>query len=213
MRRLHIALLLAIAVCVPQATQAQKKPKDPILQAYLEEQFAEMNKKLDDLTAKIADLNAEIAKLKQQQTDTATELRSAQNVMRNTDSSLTSFRLSNQQDVIALKTDVAKIMQSVSTLLEGAKKAEAAVAAEGQKMEGYITVPPDEGKDICTINKGSAVGVKVGMRFSVFKVNDPANQVGLLEITEVLDANNSRAKVLHNKSGVKLEFSDIVRPE
>ena len=213
MRRSHIVLLLSIALLLPSAAVAQKKVKDPVLQVYLEEQVAQLNKKLDDLSVRIADLSAELAKVKQQQADAAVELRNAQTVFRNTDSSLTSFRLSNQQDVIALKTDVAKIMQSVNALLEGTRKAETAAAAEVQKMEGYITVPPEDGKDGCTINKGSAVGVKVGMRFSVFKVNDPNNQVGLLDITEVLDANNARARILHSKPGTKLEFSDIVRPD
>jgi cell division protein FtsB len=214
MRRLHVVLLLVVALCLPSAAGAQKKPKDPVLQSYLEEQFAGLNKKLDELSAKLAALDAEIAKLKQQQTDAAGEFRNAQNAARNTDSSLTSFRLSNQQDIITLKTDVAKILQNVTTLLEGAKKAEAAAAApEAPKIEGYITDPPTEGKDVCTINKGAAAGVKVGMRLLVFKAGDPHSQVGLLEITEVLDANNSRAKIIHSKPGIKLEFSDIVRAE
>lgn len=213
MRRSTVVFLLVCALCLPTVAGAQKKPKDPVLQAYLVEQFAALNKKLDELAAKVAELNAEMARLKQQQADTAGELRNAQNAARNTDSSLTSFRLSNQQDVITLKTDVARILQNVTALMEGAKKAEAAAAPEAQKIEGYITDPPAEGKDTCTVSKGSAAGVKVGMRFSVFKASDPNAQVGLLEITEVLDANNSRAKILHSKPGIKLEFSDIVRAE
>ena len=213
MRRLLVPLVLMIAVCVPSIASAQKKQKDPVLQAYLDEQFAALTKKLDEVSERVATLEVEMGKLKQLQTDSATELRNAQNAARNTDSSLTSFRLSNQQDIITLKTDVAKILQNVTALIEGAKKAEAAAAPEVPKIEGYITDPPAEGKDICTINKGSAAGVKVGMRFLVFKASDAATQVGLVEITEVLDANNSRAKIIHSKPGVKLEFSDIVRAE
>jgi hypothetical protein len=176
-------------------------------------QFGELNRTLGEISDKLAALDAEITKLKQQQADTASELRNAQNVARNTDSSLTSFRLSNQQDIINLKTDVAKILQNVTALVEGAKKAETPVAPEAPKIEGYITDPPAEGKDICSIGMGSAAGVKVGMRFGIFKLHEPNTQVGLLEITEVLDANNSRGKILHSTPGVKLEFSDIVRPE
>ena len=213
MRRFHVVLLLVVALCLPSVAGAQRKPKDPVLQTFLEEQFGELNRKLGEISEKLAALDAEIAKLKQQQADAAGDLRTTQNVVRNTDSSLTSFRLSNQQDIINLKTDVAKILQNVTALMEGAKKAEAAAAQEAPKVEGYITLPPEEGKDTCTINKGSAAGVKVGMRFGVFKINDPNTQVGLIEITEVLDANNSRGKILHSQPGVKLEFSDIVRPE
>jgi DNA-binding ferritin-like protein len=214
MRRLHVALLLVIALCLPSVASAQKKPKDPILQTYLEEQFAGLTKKLDEIGERVATLEVELGKVKQLQADSAGEQRNAQNAARNTDSSLTSFRLSNQQDIITLKTDVAKILQDVTALLEGAKRAEAAAAVpEAPKIEGYITDPPAEGKDVCTVNKGSAAGVKVGMRLLVFKAGDPNSQVGLLEITEVLDANNSRAKILHSKPGIKLEFSDIVRAE
>jgi len=216
MRRLLVALVLMLALCLPSIASAQKKQKDPVLQAYLDEHFAGLAKKLDEISERVATLELEMSKLKQLQTDSAGELRNAQNAARNTDSSLTSFRLSNQQDIITLKTDVAKILQDVTALMEGAKKAEAAAAVavpEAPKIEGYITDPPAEGKDICTINKGSAVGVKVGMRFLVFKASDAATQVGLVEITEVLDANNSRAKILHSKPGLKLEFSDIVRAE
>jgi hypothetical protein len=214
MRRLLVALVLMIALCLPSIASAQKKQKDPVLQSYLEEQFAGLTKKLDEISGRVATLEVELGKLKQLQTDSVGELRNAQNAARNTDSSLTSFRLSNQQDVITLKTDVAKILQNVTALMEGAKRAEAAAAVpEAPKIEGYITDPPAEGKDICTINKGSAAGVKVGMRLLVFKASDPNSQVGLLEITEVLDANNSRAKILHSRPGLKLEFSDIVRAE
>ncbi|MCL4522885.1 MAG: hypothetical protein M1453_13770 [Acidobacteria bacterium] len=212
MRRLLVAFLLVIALCLPLVASAQKKPKDPVLQAYLETQFADISKKLGEISERLATLEVETGKLKQQQTDTATELRNAQNLVRSTDSSLASYRVTNTQDIVALKTDVAKILQEIAALMESAKKAEPA-APEVPKIEGYITDPPAEGKDICTINKGSAAGVKVGMRFLVFKASDAATQVGLVEITEVLDANNSRAKIIHSKPGIKLEFSDIVRAE
>ncbi len=212
MRRLLIGSFLVFALCVPSIASAQqKKPKDPVLQSYLEEQFSELSKKLGEISDRVATLEVEIGKIKQQQADSANEIRNAQNIARSTDSSLSSYRVTNQQDIVALKTDVAKIRADVTTLLDGVKKAEA--APEVAKVEGYITTPPDDGKDTCTINKGSAAGVKVGMRFQVFKAGDAATQVGLLEITEVLDANNSRAKIIHNKPGTKLEFSDIVRAE
>ena len=213
MRRFLIAFLLVAALFIPSIASAQKRQKDPVLQMYLEEQFAELNRKLGEMSDHVAALETEVGKLKQQQADAANEIRSAQNIVRSTDSSLSSYRVTNQQDIVALKTDVAKIRQDISAMMEGAKKAEAAAAPEVPKIEGYITDPPAEGKDICTMNKGSAAGVKVGTRFLVFKAGDPATQVGLVEVTEVLDANNSRARVIHSKPGIKLEFSDIVRAE
>ncbi len=207
-----IFLMLIAALVLPSAIFAQKKQKDPVLQAFLEEQFAVMNRKLDDLGEKVAVVQADIARLKQQQADMSSDLRTAQTTARNTDSSLTSFRLSNQQDIISLKTDVARIRQDLAGLMEGAKKAEAAAppAPEAPKLEGYVTAVTE--KDV-TISLGSASGLKVGSRFGVYKATDPKSQVGLVEVIEVLDANNSRAKIVHSKVGVSFEFSDLVRPE
>ncbi|HEV8384186.1 MAG TPA: hypothetical protein VGQ11_04880 [Candidatus Acidoferrales bacterium] len=211
MRRLLVVLCLVVALCVPSVASAQKKPKDPVLQTYLEEQFAELHRKLGEISDHVTSLEAEIAKIKQQQADTVNEIRSAQNIARSMDTSLSNYRVTNAQDIGAVKQDVAKIRQDLAALMEGAKKAEA--AQEAAKLEGYINIPPEDGKDICTINKGLSDGVKVGMRFAVFKAGDAATQIGLLEITEVLNANNSRAKIIQAKLGAKLEFSDRVRAE
>lgn len=210
MRRLVVPMMLIVALCLPGIAGAQqKRQKDPALQTYLEEQFAQLNRKLGELSDHVAALELEVTRIKQQQTDAATEIRNTQNIARNTDTSLSNYRLTNQQDINALKNDLAKIQQELTSALEARKNP----APEAPKVEGYITVPPEDGKDVCTINKGSAAGVKVGMRFQVFKMGDPATQVGLLEVTEVLDPNNSRVKIIQSKPGVKLEFSDVVRAE
>jgi len=213
MRRSHLSLLLVAALCLPSLALAQKKQKDPVLQAYLEERFAEVSKRLGEISEKVAALEVEIGKLKQQQADTTAEMRNAQTVARAMDSSLAAFRLSNQQDLLSLKTDITKIRQDVTTLTEGMKKAEAAAATpEAPKIEGYITAVSEAGKEV-TINIGSAAGVKVGARFAVFRANDPKSQIGLIEVIEVLDANNSRARILHSKPDAAMAFSDIVRLE
>jgi hypothetical protein len=42
---------------------------------------------------------------------------------------------------------------------------------------------------------------------------DPGTQVGILEVIQVVDAGNSRAPILTLNTGVRPEFSDIVRAE
>jgi hypothetical protein len=51
--------------------------------------------------------------------------------------------------------------------------------------------------------------------FSVllFAAADPGTQVGVLEVIQVVDAGNSRARILTLNTGVRPEFSDVVGAE
>lgn len=209
--RLRLFLLVPlVSLLLAPAAFAQKKPKDPVLQAYLEETFADLSSKLLKLADRLSVIEEELAKIKQQQSQAAEELRTSQTLLKTNDAALSSFRLSTQQDLLSLKQDLGRIQQELAALLERVQKPEPAPPAEGPRIEGYITAVLNN--DV-TINLGSAVGMKVGSRLAVFRATDPKLQIGVIEVTEVLDANNSRAKVVFNKPGIKFEFSDIVRPE
>jgi hypothetical protein len=211
MRRILILMLLATLLLAP-ASSAQKKQKDPVLQAYLEQTFADLNAKLTGLADRLSVLENELTKLKQLQAELMSESRNAQTIMKTTDTSLSSFRLSTQQEMLSLKTDLARLQRDLATLTETLKKPEpvpAAPAAEAPKLEGYITADGD--KEV-TINLGSMAGVKPGMKFNVFRATDPKTQIGVIEVVEVLDSSNSKAVVLHKKADIaKFEFSDLVR--
>jgi hypothetical protein len=213
MRRALISLLLLAALTLAPAAGAQKKQKDPVLQAYLEQTFADLSAKLTGLADRLSVLETEINRIKQQQAELMTEARNSQTVMKTTDTSLSSFRLSTQQEMLSLKTDLARMQRDLAALLEGLKKPEPAApatpAAEAPKLEGYITADGD--KEV-TINLGSSAGVRAGMKFNVYRAADPKIQIGVIEIVEVLDSSNSKAVVLHKKADVaKFEFSDLVR--
>ena len=47
----------------------------------------------------------------------------------------------------------------------------------------------------------------------VYKATDPNTRVGVIEVTQVVDTGNSRARIVTMNSGVKPEFSDVVRVE
>jgi hypothetical protein len=189
---------------------AQKKQKDPVLQTYLEETFAELTAKLLKLADRLAAIEDQLTRLKQQQDDAGVDVRGVMTQVKTTDQSLSSFRLSVQQDLLSLKSDLASVRQDLKTVAETAKKAEAAPAQELPRVEGYITAVTE--KDV-TINLGSASGMKAGTRLAVFRASDPKTQIGVIEVTEVLDANNSRAKIVFSKPDAKFDFSDIVRPD
>ncbi len=220
MRRTAFVLLATLALVLAPALADQKKPKDEALHQYLITEFAQLNAKVDKLDERLSErltaLDAKLGELKQQQNDLKIELRDAQNISKSIDTSLGSFRLSSQQDLLSLKTDLTQTRQEFQTLSNLIQKSAAAAAAKPPEaplpalatLEGYITAVDE---NAVTINLGSSVRVNVGARFSVFKAADPHAEVGVVEVTQVIDANNSRAKIIYSKSDIHFDFSDMVR--
>jgi len=215
MQRTALILSAALLLVLPPALAAQKKPKDEALHRYLIDEFAQLNAKAGQLAERLAALEAELAQLKQQQDNLNNEVRNTENILKATDTSLTSFRLSSQQDLFSLKADLAQVRQEFTALAEVVKKSSAvapkppeAPAQPAATLEGYITAVEE---NEVTINLGSNAGVKVGARFNVYKAADPRAQIGAVEVTQVIDTNNSRAKIIFSKPDTRFEFSDIVR--
>lgn len=210
MRRTVICILAIGILAGAPGAAAQKKQKDPVLQSYLEQTFADLNTKLSGLADRLSVLEGELNKLKQQQAEILTEARNANSSAKTTDNTLTSFRANVQQDLLNLRADLARLQRDLTTMAESLRKPEPVPSAETPK-EGYITADGD--KEV-TINLGLSAGVKVGMKFNVFRAADLKTQIGVIEVVEVLDASNSRAKVVHKKADVaKFEFSDVVKPQ
>ena len=75
-------------------------------------------------------------------------------------------------------------------------------------VQGYvISVRGDQ----VTVDLGSAQGIKKGARLGLYKAGDPNTRVGVLEVVEVVDAGNSRARIVTLNAGVQLEWADVVR--
>lgn len=220
MRGIGAFLILAAALgMVPGAGAQQKKFKDEGLQQYLVPELTAVGSKLDKLAERLAALEAEIAKIKQLQADLAADLRATQGLLKATDTSVTSLRISSQQDILGMKTDITQMRRDVSDIVDLLRKNNAQSQPPMQSSDpsqsapaptdAYITQVTDNG---VTISVGSSTNVKVGMRFNVFRASDPQSNIGVVEVVDVLDANNSRAKIVSSKPNVRFEFSDIVRP-
>jgi Skp family chaperone for outer membrane proteins len=192
-----------------QAQPAVPKFKDPGLQQYLVAELAMIQDKLDKLSARLEAVEGQLAKVREQQQALAAEFHTNQELSKATDTSVTSLRASNQEDLLSLKSDVARIRRDLTDINDELRKAAPPPAAAQPKMEGYIT---QASAASITINLGSAAGVETGMRFGVYRAAEPQTRIGTIEITEVLDANNSRAKVVASNPNTKFQFSDIVRP-
>jgi hypothetical protein len=217
-RAFHVAIfalaVLVLGLAVPAA--AQKKHKDQVLHQYLIEEFAQINAKLDRLGERVVALEAELARTKQTQGELMTEVRSTQTTAKTMDTALSTFRLSSQQDLFSLKTDLTQVRQDIGRLTDLVMKSLPAAPPppaqpEQPAVEGYITAVNEQNQEV-TINLGSSVGVRQGSEFNVFKAGDPKREIGIIEVVDVIDANNSRARIVFVRPSFKFEFSDIVRP-
>jgi len=213
---LGLALLAAQPAHAQQPAQNQAaipKFKDPALQQYLVAELTNIEEKLDKLGARLDAVESQLAKVKEQQQALANDFKANQELVKATDTSVTSLRVSNQEDLLSLKTDVARIRRDLGDLSDEVRKSAAPPAAPpaqaAPKVEGYITQVTATS---ISINLGSAAGVDVGMKFGVYKAAEPQTRIGTIEVTEVLDANNSRAKIVASNPNTKFQFSDIVRP-
>jgi hypothetical protein len=54
-------------------------------------------------------------------------------------------------------------------------------------------------------------GIAASKTFGVYR-NNVQGRIGIIEITQVLDGSNSKARIINQATGIKLEFGDIVRP-
>lgn len=222
MRGLRVVMICALALsfALPAAAQQQKKFKDEGLQQYLVPQLTDIQAKLDKLTEKLAALETAVSKLQSQQAALAEDQRSTQGLLKATDASVTSLRVTNQQDLLGVKTDLVEIRRNIGDITDQMRRsnspapspaplAAAPAAAPAPSADGYVTQVSD---NEVTINLGSAAGLRVGMRFSVYHGSDAQTRIGIIEITDVIDANNSRARTLEIKQDAKFQFSDVVRP-
>lgn len=230
MYRTAVVLVTAIVLAMSPSLGAQAKQKDPVLQEYLKEQFDQLNTKLAQLNDRLTATAAKLDQLDQKETALDAELRNEENISKSIDTSLSTLRLSSQQDLFSLKTDLAQARQDISAVADLVRKSSASAsaaaapaptpapaaapkpadpsAAPALVLEGYITsVNADE----VTINLGSSAGVKPGAQFNIYKAADSHTTVGVAEVIQVTDANNSRAKVIFVKPDTQLEFSDGVR--
>ena len=212
MRGLRVLTISALALSiVPGAAAQQKKFKDESLQQYLIPQITDIQAKLDKLTDKLAALETAMGKLQAQQAALAEDQRSTQGLLKATDASVTSLRVTNQQDLLGVKTDLVEIRRNMGEIADQMRRSvpTAPAPAPTPAADGYVTQVSDSE---VTINLGSAAGLRVGMRFSVYHGGDPQTRIGIIEVTDVIDANNSRARILETKPDAKFQFSDVVRP-
>lgn len=222
---LAIILLLCLAPC------AWPKFKDDEKQ-YLDDQFKAMLNQMQAMSIQVAALNARMEELKQTQVQLQAVILRQQHQLQDLDDMLSSLHMGDEENFSQLKVVIADLRAEAEKAAKLSSQAAApppplevapephrevvavaprpATPAGLQAPQGYITAI--EGANV-TIDVGSAQGVKPGVRLAIYKAADPKTRVGVIEVTQVVDASNSRARIVIMNPGMKPEFSDVVHVE
>lgn len=217
-RRLIVAFLFLMFFTSSAAPKWDPKDKQ-----YLENEFRALQEQIQALKTQLDSLTTQMAELRQSQTQVQAVLIRQQRTLQDMDQVVSSLRLSHAESITSLKESLSQLrteQEKALAALTGKPAEPGAGASEAPARPsapppmpvtmGYITIV--EGNTV-TVDLGSAQGIQPGTRLAVYKAADPSTRVGVLEVTQVLDAGNSRARILTMNTGVRPEFSDIVRLE
>lgn len=222
MRRVYylsVLLLLCASAAWPKWKEEEQK--------YLDDQFSAIRDQMQALKTQVDALSTRVAELQQNQAQLQTAMARQLHALQETEQLVTSLRMGSEENfsnlrssITQLRADTQKSLNALigqpapavagTTDVPPAVRPGAVAPSAPQIVQGYITII--EGNTV-TVDLGSARGIHQGSRLAVYKATDPTTRVGLLEVTQVVDRDNSKAQIVTMNSGVKPEFSDIVRPE
>lgn len=221
-RRMTLAIFLMI-FC---ATLAWPKWKEEE-QQYLDTQFRNLQEQGQALSTQVQALNAHLTELRQNQAQLQAVIIRQQRALQDMEQLVSSMRINGEENYSTLKSALAQLRtetqksfadltgkaaaQQTAATVEAGPAPRAPVAPTGPPVVlGYVTVV--EGSNLM-VDLGSAQGVRAGSRLALYKAADPNTRAGVLEVTQAVDAGNSRARIVTMNSGVQPEFGDIVRLE
>jgi hypothetical protein len=220
-RRITLAMFFLV-LC---ATAAWPKWKEED-QKYLDDHFNAIQDQIQALATQVQTLNGQLAALRENHAQFQAIVIRQQRTLQELDDMVKSMRIGGEENFSNLKSAITQFRSETQSAFKqltgqaaqpGAGAPEAAattkqapVAPAPQVVQGYIL---DVSGNNVTVGLGSAQGLRQGSHLAVFKATDQSTRVGVIEITQVVDAENSRARIVTLNPGVKLEFSDIVRVE
>jgi hypothetical protein len=219
--RLSIAAALLALVALPAAAQQIKQPRpknpdDEGLHYVVLREFSKVNAQLTELATRLTALENDMARLKQQAGEVTTNARDTQTVVRDADRNITQKLQETDQKLITLRNDVIQLRSDLANLTDLIRRNQSAmmpvptaVPEVLQEPVGYVTEVSDNEVKF-SIGAGSVVSR--GMRLGVYAAADPKTQIGILVVSEVVDANNAKAEVIRKDPGAAFKFSDLVRP-
>jgi TolA-binding protein len=219
MRRTMLAVFFVLLV----VTSAWPKFKEDE-QQYLNDQFKAIQDQVQALTTQLQTLNAQLQELRQNQAQFQAVIVRQQRSLQDLDQMVTSMRLGDEENFSSLKTAITQLRNETQAGLKqlgggsspGFVPSEIATPKAGPAapaatvLQGYVTAV--EGNNVM-LDMGSSQGIHQGSRLALYKASDPNTRVGVIEIIQVIDAGTSRAQIVTLNTGVRPEFSDVVRLE
>ena len=214
--------MLVLFVVVGTASAWPKWKEDE--QKYLDVHFQAIQEQVQALSTQIKGLNALLAELRQNQLQVQQVIVRQQRALQDLDQMASSIRLGSEENFATLKAAIEKVRnenQAAFSKLSGLPASQVAAGtpemgptqkpvAMPAVIQGYVTAV--EGGNVM-LDIGSAQGVHAGTRLALYKANDPSTRVGVLEVAQVTDTGNSKARIVTINAGLQPEFSDIVRVE
>ena len=214
-------VMLALSIVLMAAASAWPK-FNPDEQRYLDEHFKAIQDQIQTLSTQLQTLNAQLQELRKNQAQFQAIVDHQQRSLQDLDQMVTSMRLGSEENSSNLKTAITQLRNETQAAF--AKLGAVAVSGPGGATEATIPKPQapaapvvqgsiisDVKGENVTIDLGSRQGVRELTRLAVYKDTDPNTQVGILEVTQVIDGGNSRARILQVNPGVQLGFGDVVR--
>ena len=222
MRRLTLAMFLMLLCASTAWPRWDKEDK-----AYLVDQFRALQEQLQALKTQLDALSGQVAELKQNQQQLQTVVVRQQRMLQDMDQLVSSLRLGQEENFSGVKTTLNEMRaehKKEFASLTGKSETGGGTVGTGQGPGGSVVTPPParpvqgyitvvDKDNTVTIDLGSGQGIQVGSRLAVYRANDPNPRVGVLEVVQVVDAGNSRARIVTMNAGVQPEFSDFVRLE
>jgi len=220
MRRTMLAVFFILLV----VTSAWPKfgPED---QKYLNDKFQAIQDQVQALTSLVQTLNAQLQVLRQNQAQFQAVIDHQQQALQNLDQLVTQMHLGDEENFSSLKTAITQLRKdtkaaiaSLSGVQPGSATTETPKPGSENPprvLQGYVTdVKGNPGSQVVTLeDMGSAEGIHQGSRLAVYKASDPNTRVGVIEITQVIDAGTSHAQIVTLNAGVQLAWGDVVRLE
>jgi len=220
MTRRVLLLFLILVLCAASAWPKFKEDE----QRYLDEQFKVLQDQIQALTTELQRVNAQLADLRQNQAQFQAVTIRQQRALQELWDMASSTRVGNEDGFSNLKTAISELRNETQAGFKEVtgreRPKEPTEIATGPRVipqpvqptqiRGYITTV--EGNNVM-VDIGSAQGLQPGSRLAVYKANDPNTRVGVVEVIQVLDAGNSRARIVTMNPGVRPDFSDVVRLE
>ena len=209
-------LVFAIFIVLATTSSAWCKFKQDE-EKYLSDQFRALQEQLHTVGSEVAALKAQVAELKQSQAQLQELATRQSRSLEEMEKTLGAERTATEESLVKLGKAVADARAATESSLNRLAPATAAAPLapapgaaprSAEAPHGYVT-NVDGGSVIIDI--GSASGIQVGSQLAVYKASDRNTPVGAIQVLQVLDANTSKAQIVHLSSGAKLDFSDEVR--